>query len=164
MKISNESNSAKSRNGNDLNALVKDLLNNCMKRGLIKSFVFEPRYSHPSTSYEQFSPDFEITLNDDSIIIIDNTTTARHDRFKQKQWDAFGVKEYFKSDNKTVKYYVVLPDNDNIGSDSTREKEIRNYLNEKNKLYNGTYFSMIDDIIQISDLVNIIESANFANV
>lgn len=158
MKISNESNSAKSRNGNDLNALVKDLLNNCMKRGLIKSFVFEPRYSHPSTSYKQFSPDFEITLNDDSIIIIDNTTTARHDRFKQKQWDAFGCKEHFKSLKKTVKYYVVLPNNDNLGSQSTREKEISNYLNEKNKISNGTYFSMIDDIIQLNDLIDIITS------
>lgn len=160
MKISNESNSAKSRHGNDLNSIIKDLLNVCKEKGLIKNFVFEPRYSHPSTSYEQFSPDFEITLNDNSIIIIDNTTTARHDRFKQKQWDAFGVKEHFKSYDIAVKYYVVLPDNDNIGSDSTREKEIKNYLNEKHKLSNGNYFSMIDDIIQISDLVNIIKSTN----
>lgn len=160
MDISNESNSAKSQNGNDLNALVKSLLVECNRRNLIKDFEYEPRYAHPTTTYPQFSPDFEITLNDNSIIIIDNTTTARHDRFKQKQWDAFGVKEYFRYQNKNVKYYVVLPDNDYIGNTSTRRKEINNYLNEKTKVTSGNYFSMIDDVIQLSDLINIIKNSN----
>lgn len=62
--------------------------------------MYEPRYNHPDTTYQQFSPDFEIELNNGEIIIIDNTTTARHDRFKQKQWDAYGVKEHFKAKNK----------------------------------------------------------------
>lgn len=154
----NQSNSAKSQNGNDMNAEVKGILNNLKREGTIKSFRCEPRYAHPSTSYEQFSPDFEITLNNDNIIIIDNTTTARHDRFKQKQWDASGVKQYFESKNIDVKYYVVLPNNDVIGNDSTRQREIQNYLNEKTKVNSGTYFSKIDDIIQVCDLIRIISN------
>lgn len=160
MDIWNESNSAKSQNGNDLNALVKSILVEANRRDLIKDFEYEPRYSHPTTTYPQFSPDFEITLKDNSIIIIDNTTTARHDRFKQKQWDAFGVKEYFKYHKKQVKYYVVLPNNDSLGSPSTRHKEINNFLNEKAKITSGTYFTMIDDVIQLSDLIEIIKKTN----
>jgi hypothetical protein len=148
----NESNSAKSRNGNKLNSIVNDLLVQAYNNGKIKDFVTEPRYIFPNHTYAQFSPDFEITLNDDSIIVIDNTTTARHDRFKQKQWDASGIRAYFATLNKSVRYYVVLPNNDSIGNVDTRDKEINYYIHEKNKNLSPSYFSMIDDIIQLSDL------------
>lgn len=158
MNTYTESNSAKSKNGNTLNSIVNNLLIQAYESNKIKDFKKEPRYSFPKHTYKQFSPDFEITLNDYSIIIIDNTTTARHDRFKQKQWDALGIKTHFISINKSVKYYVVLPDNNCIGNDKTRNYEIKNYLHEKKKNSSSSYFSMIDDIIQLSDLVNILNT------
>ncbi|ABG82455.1 hypothetical protein KCK34_001492 [Clostridium perfringens] len=157
MDLFNESNSAKSKNGSDLNSLVKQLLSKSLSEGSIKKFVYEPRYNHPDTTYQQFSPDFEIELNNGEIIIIDNTTTARHDRFKQKQWDAYGVKEHFKAKNKKINYFVVLPNNDSIGNDTSRDKEIRNVELEQSKVRGKEYFSMIDDIIQLNDLISLIE-------
>lgn len=157
MNFFNETNSAKSQNGSDLNALVKELLNNYLSKNYIKSFVYEPRYNHPSTPYKQFSPDFEIELNNGDTIIIDNTTTARHDRFKQKQWDAYGVKTHFSNKGKSVGYFVVLPNDDCIGNDNSRDKEIRNVELEQSKVRGGSYFSMIDDVIQLNDLISIIE-------
>lgn len=156
MDFFNESNSAKSQNGNDLNSLVKNLLTNFLSQNYIKNFVYEPRYNHPTTTYEQFSPDFEIELNNGVTIVIDNTTTARHDRFKQKQWDAYGVKTHFAAKNKEVFYLVVLPNNDCIGNDKSRDKEIRNVQLEQSKVRGNEYFSMIDDIIQLDDLISII--------
>ena len=154
----NETNSAKSQNGNNLNAIVYDLLVQAFNSGKIKDFKKEPRYNFPQYTYDQFSPDFEITLNDDSIIIIDNTTTARHDRFKQKQWDAFGIRNHFHALNKEIDYFVVLPNNDSIGNVNTRKKEIDNYMHERKKNASPSYFSLITDIIQIDDLVDILNS------
>lgn len=160
MSLSNESNSAKSQNGSDLNTTVGTILSYCYANNLIRGFEKEPRYPHPSTTYEQFSPDFTIHLNNGEIIVIDNTTTARHDRFKQKQWDANGIKAYFNSQGISIKYYVVLPDDDVIGNINSRDKEIKNYYNEKYKIATPGYYSMIDDIIQLSDLIAIIQSTS----
>lgn len=152
----NQTNSAKSQNGNNLNAIVYDLLVQAFNSGKIKDFKKEPRYNFPNHAYNQFSPDFEITLNDGSIIIIDNTTTARHDRFKQKQWDAFGIREHFYALNKQIDYFVVLPNDDSIGNNNSRDEEIHNYIREKDKNADPSYFSLITDIIQVDDLKNIL--------
>ncbi|AWI03473.1 hypothetical protein [Clostridium drakei] len=158
METWNEGNSAKSLNGNALNKKIYEILKTLQSKGYVQSFVFEPRYNYPNHSYEQFSPDFEITLKNGNIIIIDNTTTARHDRFKQKQWDAYGTKVHFQDKGKNVEYYIVLPDDEEIGNDNSRQKEINNFIHEKNKNNDPQYFSCINDMIQVSDLVNIITS------
>ncbi|MBN3382928.1 hypothetical protein FC816_00615 [Clostridium botulinum] len=158
MSNSTESNSSKSLNGNQLNKKIGILLENFKQQNLIKNYHFEPRYNYPGCEFKQFSPDYEITLSNGDIIIIDNTTTARHDRFKQKQWDAYGTKSHFKGKNKEVKYYIVLPNNDEIGNENSREKEINGFLHEKKKNDDKNYYSCVDDIIQISDLINIISN------
>lgn len=157
MRHHKESNSSKSKNGYTLNKDVKNIFLNKLKNNEIKSYKCEPKYHFPGFENMQFKPDGEIVLNNNTVIIIDNTTSARHNRFKQKQWDAYGVKQYFKEyhPNTNVKYYIVLPDKDNLGSISTREKEFNNFLREKNKINNSNYYSEVDDILQVSDLLNI---------
>lgn len=157
---SNESNSSKSRNGNKLNKNIEKMLKKAENDKLIKSYKAEPRYNYPGYTKKQFSPDFEITLMDNSKIVIDNTTSARHDRFKQKQWDANGIKAYFEEKDIEINYYIVLPNDDELGGDDTREKEIENYQREKDKIANGKYFSAVDDIIQVNDLIRIIKEAD----
>lgn len=156
--LNNEGNSAKSTHGADLNRKVHTLLKELKRRGLIKNFRKEPRYNYPGHALEQFSPDFEIELTNGEIIIIDNTTTARHDRFKQKQWDAHGVKSHFAAKGIKVKYYILLPDDHEIGNEKSREKEIKAYHAEKRKVNNPDYYSAVDDLIQISDLIQLIQS------
>lgn len=154
-----KSNSKKSRNGYDLNNHVKSILLNKLNNNEVKNYIYEPKYNFPGYEKSQFSPDGEITLNSDTIIIIDNTTSARHDRFKQKQWDAYGVKKHFSMfyPNKKVVYYIVLPDKDNLGNSKNKDVEYNNYLREKAKFNNENYYSEVDDIIQVSDLLKIID-------
>ena len=146
---SNESNAAKSAHGNKLNQHLKQIMLKLIAEKKIKKFVPEPRYNYPSKQKKQFSPDGEITLSDGSIIVYDNTTTVRHDRLKQKLWDAYGTKEYFKHNDIDIKYYVIIPD-------EMSKKEIENALKEKTKINNPDYYSTVDDIITVSELLIII--------
>lgn len=157
MRHHKKSNSSKSKNGYALNKDVKTIFLNKLKNNEIKSYKCEPKYHFPGFENMQFKPDGEIVLNNNTVLIIDNTTSARHDRFKQKQWDAYGVKQYFKEyhPDADVKYYIVLPDKDNLGSISTREKEFNNFLREKNKINSPNYYSEVDDILHVSELLNI---------
>lgn len=158
----NESNRKKSINGYDFNYQIKDILESMLKDSYIKSYTSEPRYNYPGYLYNQFSPDGEIILNDNSIIVIDNTTSARHDRFKQKQWDAYGVKCYFRDiDPKLdVKYFVILPNTEDLGSDFKRQYELRSLEREQRKILSGKYYSEISAILQVKDLVEFIMKSN----
>ncbi|MGL6184671.1 MAG: hypothetical protein ACRC1T_04760 [Clostridium chrysemydis] len=149
--MTNESNSAKSKNGYNLNAIVKEKLEIKLTNKEINSYENEPRYAYPGYAKGQFSPDGEVIKKNGEKIVFDNTTTARHDRFKQKQWDANGIKTSLKGEN--VKYFIIVPDFENIGNDSTREKEIKNVINEKVKIHSMGYFSQIDDILTVSEFM-----------
>lgn len=152
-------NSLKSTNGNTLNKYIGDKLLEFVSLGYINGFIREPKYTMPGYEHPQFNPDFEITLLDGSIIIIDNTTTVRSDRIKQKQWDSFGIKSYFTSINESILYYVVIPDKENLGSKQTNSTEIKMYLNYKDNIISGKIYSAIDDILQLSELFDQLKHA-----
>ena len=154
----NESNAAKSSRGYSLNQQLNQLMLKLLAENKINNFKQEPRYNYPAKKQKQFSPDGEITLLDGNIIVYDNTTTIRHDRLKQKLWDAYGIKEHFQSKGTEIKYYVIVPD-------EMIEKEIRNTLREKEKLRDREYYSTVDDIITVTELLNIIENTyHFCNL
>lgn len=181
----NESNSAKSKHGYSLNDELRQLMSDLLNQNKIKKFQPEPRYNYPLKQKKQFSPDGEITLNNGKIIIYDNTTTVRHDRLKQKLWDAYGTKEYFKSlaicelhfsnllnikfllfliiknylvgiiflhNSLDIKYYLIIPN-----ANKMKPKEVENARREKGKINDPEYYSTIDDIITVQELINIIE-------
>lgn len=152
--IESKSNGKKSRNGRKLEVKIEDTLNSYSKEKKIKSFVVQPKYSHPTTSKKQFRPDFEIELNNGDILILDSTTTARSDRIKGKQWDARGIKEHFSDKGITPTFWVVVPNLDEIGSPSKRKKEISCFNSVKNNISDTEYFSSIDNIVTISDLIS----------
>lgn len=156
----NKSNSRKSKNGYNLNKEIKEILLEKLENNKIKDYKYEPKYNFPGYDKSQFSPDGEILLNNGTVIIIDNTTSARHDRFKQKQWDAYGVKKYFNVMHPELKtlYYVILPDKNCLGNKDNKEKEYKNYLREKAKCHNANYYSEIDDILHISELISLIDN------
>lgn len=149
--MTNESNSAKSKNGYNLNAIVREKLEMKLANEEIISYQNEPRYAYPGYVKEQFSPDGEIVKKNGEVVVFDNTTTARHDRFKQKQWDANGIKASLEGEY--VKYFIIVPDFEDIGNDSTREKEIYNVENEKKKIHSSGYYSQIDDILTVSEFM-----------
>ncbi|WCK57007.1 hypothetical protein PP175_27850 (plasmid) [Aneurinibacillus sp. Ricciae_BoGa-3] len=150
--VHKESNRQKSIRGHSLNRKVGDLLKSLQANHIILSFKPEPRYAIDGYTYQQFSPDFELHLPNGIYLIIDNTNTIRHDRLKQKQWDAYGVKQSLKAKNRPCRYIVLVPDKDIIGTDNSREKEIVNVEREKEKISGDAYLSIIDDIIYFSEL------------
>lgn len=149
------SNSGKSNKGYSFNFEVKEILLKLLEKHFIKSYTYEPRYKFPGYEKEQFSPDGEIILNDNKIIIIDNTTSIRHDRLKQKQWDAHGIKKYYSINYpfSEIEYYVIIPNIDNIDNTDT---EMKNIIREKNKIFSSYYYSEIDNILHISELIDLI--------
>ena len=75
-------------------------------------------------------------------------TTMRSDRNKEKQWDALGIKNYFKGEISVV---VVLPD-------ELVETELGHYGREKRKIRQKGYFSAIDEICLLSELSRVLRT------
>lgn len=118
------------------------------ENGIILSYQKEPVCSIPGYGYTQYNPDYLIELRNGRKLYIDNTTTVRSDRLKQKQWDAYGVKQ---SDT-TAMYYIIVPNNDKIGTPDSREQEWGFILRERSKIRNPTYFSAIDNLLSLDEL------------
>ena len=151
------SNSSKSINGNKFNETIIGVLSDS-EFSMQFSIKKEPSYAYPGFAIPQFRPDFEIVHNQ-FILLIDNTTTIRNDRLKQKQWDANGAKQSLAlTSSKPIYYIVVTPSLDQIGSPATRQKEAMAVLSQKKKIHNNTTYSAIDDIIPQDELHSYIRS------
>lgn len=155
-------NSYKSNHGIKLNNEINDILDTYLQEGLIKNYKKEPKYSCCKGGKKQFNPDFEIQLQSGQIVIVDNTTTVRSDRIKQKQWDALGVKTYFNSINEAVLYFVVIPDIEELMNLKNGQREVNLYQKEKSKILDKKYFSMIDNVLQKKELLNILKTNNIS--
>lgn len=153
------SNTEKSKSGNGFNGEVNNVLMHPKKSGVIKDFTKEPVLTLLTHKNTKIKPDFKIVLNDGVLIFIDNTKTIRTDRVSQKQWDAFRLKSVF-SNKDSMYYYVIVPNKDVIGSNLSREYEIINVENEKKKMKNKDYYSMIDDVLYLDELIELLLSYN----
>jgi len=148
------SNKRKSQTGNDFNKDIENILYMLKNDKIIESFKKEPKLSAPGYINDQFRPDFKINLIEKTIVFIDNTKTIRGDRVKQKQWEALGVKMCYTNKECTAYYFVIVPNEDIIGSEETREKEVHNVIHERNKIRSGDYYSEIDDILFVDEFIN----------
>lgn len=146
-----ESNRLKSIVGNAFNRKIRQYLEN-MKEEYIKEYKTEPKYNN-----KQFRADFEIELKNGVLVVIDNTTTIRNDRVNQKQFIAYGVKKHFEAEEKTVKFFVVVPNKEKIGTKKTREKEIKTIERMKTKIKDKKYESFIDDILYLDELLEMLK-------
>lgn len=142
------SNQKKSLKGNQFNREVGEEIQRLKEIGAIVSYIKEPVCSIPGYGFNQYNPDFSIELKDKTILYIDNTTTVRSDRLKQKQWEAYGVKQ----GDINAMYYVVVPNEDKIGTPDSREKEWHFVLRERSKIENPSYFSAIDKLLSLDEL------------
>ncbi|QST02187.1 hypothetical protein IMZ31_22300 (plasmid) [Pontibacillus sp. ALD_SL1] len=156
-----KSNSSKSRSGNRLNQIVEEALTGLKEKGTIQDYIKEPRYAHKGYSYPQYRPDFVIFKKDETVFV-DNTTTIRSDRVKQKQFDAFGVKHALSHSGKAITYYIAIPDLCHLGTEKTNEKEISHYEREKKKISEKHIFSFIDDILPFSQLIESLSKTSVA--
>lgn len=144
-KIAQKANSARSLRGGSFEDKLEDLFSEMKTQKIIKKFNRKPKIFDG-----EFNPDFIIEMNNGEIISIDGTTTARTDRIRGKQWDAYGTKKYFvEKHNKNIKSFVVVQDTDT----SQREKDNFRRGGARCKLPH----TALDDVISVDKLVEIIK-------
>lgn len=156
--ISIYSNKLKSVKGSSFNKIIGDILKYHLDNNHIEYFKKEPKYSAPGYTKTQFNPDYEIQLLNGKKIVIDNTTSIRSDRVKQKQWDALGVKSYFKKYGENINYYIVIPNSYSLGTEYTNKEEVNLYLTQRLYILENEHYSEIDDIIELDELEFLIMS------
>lgn len=86
-RIAQSANSARSLRGGNFEDRIEAMLSNLKAKGKIRGFKRKPKIFNG-----EFNPDFIIEKKNGEIISIDSTTTARTDRLRAKQWDAYGTK------------------------------------------------------------------------
>ncbi len=106
-KIAQKANQSRSIRGDDFESDIEDMFSEMLANNKIKSFKRKPKIFGG-----EFNPDFIVENINGEIISIDSTTTARTDRLRAKQWDAYGTKMYFAEKNKKAIAVVVVQDFD----------------------------------------------------
>lgn len=106
-KIAQSANSSRSLRGDVFESKIERTLSKMLKDKVIKRFQRKPKIFEG-----EFNPDFTIERKDGTIICVDSTTTARTDRLRAKQWDAYGTKLYFSEKGKKVIAVVVVDEFD----------------------------------------------------
>lgn len=134
------------------------LLSKLVENQIISSVVIEPKIYIPGYNDSFFNPDILIKVNEEHYIFIDNTTTIRTDRIKQKQWDAHGIKTAFANTSIKIECFVIVRNLMDIGNKKTRHKEIKNVQREKDKMKNSNYYSALDEIFYVDELIDYLNS------
>ena len=140
-------NKSKSKRGNEFNETVLLTLKSIKDKGVIDNIDMKKRFPYTEGHGPQFYAPF-IVLKENKKVLVFTMTTMRSDRNKEKQWDALGIKNYFKGQISVV---VVLPD-------ELSGKELCHHVREKKKIKQKNYFSVIDEICQLSELSKVLRS------
>ena len=132
----------KARNGREFEKrLAGNILEPLKSKGVIDDFKFQPVYAGC------FNPDFEVRKGN-KIVVVDTTTTARTDRIKGKQWNAYHAKRILRSQpslkkgKKEITAYVVVR--------STRDREKASFLRAKKNIAKCSYDS-VDDVLSVEE-------------
>ena len=130
--------------GNNFKEVVSSYLEEMQHHGVIESFSKNIKYS------SQFHAPFVAVLKNNIDVVIFSTTSARSDRIKEDQWDAWGIKSCSK---KTTYCVLVLPD-------GISEKEHGFAKAEIQRIKREGYISKVDTILFLSELQKYLETFN----
>ena len=135
------SNREKSIHGNDHQANLLNMLDDCLQNGYLIDVVKEYRIGNPSCqNQEQFYAPFMIQFSNKEKWIIFSTTSMRTDRIKGQQWDAFNLKSL---DPLITKAFLVFPDDID-----RKEREL--FIKQNQKYEENFELSAIDQILSFS--------------
>ncbi len=145
-KIAQKANQARSVRGGKFETALNELFEEMKKKGKIKDFKFKPKIFGG-----EFNPDWLVEDNKGNMVSIDSTTTARTDRLRGKQWDAYGTKLYFEeTKGQKIKSVVVVQDTD------ISQKEKDNFRRCKTRV--KLPHSSLDEVVSIKELVSLLEN------
>lgn len=139
-KIAQSANSSRSLRGGEFETRIERILSDLKKKGKVKQFKRKPKVFEG-----EFNPDFIVEKNNGEIISIDSTTTARTDRLRAKQWDAYGTKKYFSEKGKKITSIVVV---DEINTNKVEKDNFR-HCKEHCRLPH----SALDDTLSKTELI-----------
>jgi len=143
-EIAQKANQARSKRGGSFEEKLGELFKLLKKEEKIKKYE-----KNPDIFNGEFNPDFIIVKNNGEIVSLDATTTARSDRLRAKQWDAYGTKLFYWETKKVkIKAYTVVQDID------TSKQEVDNFKNCKKRC--ELPHSALDGTISIEELIKII--------
>jgi len=137
--IAQSANSSRSKRGTGFEGYIEEILEQMQNKLKIRGFKKKPQIFDG-----EFNPDFLIEKNDGSFVCIDTTTTARSDRLRGKQWDAYGTKLFYQEHSK-IKAFVVVQDTD------TKKNEEDNFRRCKARV--RLPHSALDDVISVKDFI-----------
>ena len=143
-KIAQSANSSRSKRGTGFEAIIVSILNDLLLKKKIKSFEEKPKIFSG-----EFNPDFLVVKNNSKVVSIDSTTTARTDRLRGKQWDAYGTKLYYKKKKKLkITSLVVVQDS------ATTKMEKDNFRRCKNRV--KLPHSALDEVVSVDELKKVL--------
>ena len=149
-----DSNKSKSRHGSSGKQALGDLLLELKNNNLLISYETNYRTGYQDYSDDQFYAPYLLTLNNGEKWALYNTTSMRTDRIKGNQWDAFNLKTIEPA---ITKAFLIYPD-----SVSNEAKD--DFSRQRLKYYNKQEYSVIDDIINQSELLHLIEDTVFEDM
>lgn len=137
-------NSGRSQHGQNAIKSLEQIIDFCKEKRLIKHYEKKYTCGYEGCDPNQFYCNFLITFFDDSKWIINITTSFRHDRVKEQQWDSFHIKQIDHAISKSVLIYP----------DGIEEKELKNFKNYKTKISQKkpVYYSAIDDVLSQNEV------------
>ena len=144
-KIAQKANQARSVRGGKFETALNELFMTMKNEKKIKDFQFKPKIFEG-----EFNPDWVIEKNNGGFVCLDSTTTARTDRLRGKQWDAYGTKLFYsKKKKKKIIAVVVVQDSE------TNQKEKDNFRRCKSRVM--LPHSALNGVVSLNELVVLLE-------
>ncbi|MFC2161627.1 hypothetical protein ACFLRX_08255 [Acidobacteriota bacterium] len=139
------SNKTKAGHGAEFIDDVLKELKHLRSLGIINKIDMKKKIPFTEGNKPQFYAPFIVSILEKRTLIF-TMTSMRSDRNKINQWDAYGIKNFYKNN---IKVIVVLPD-------ILSEKELKHFLKEKEKIHQDNYLTAIDEICQLADLKSVL--------
>lgn len=145
-----EANRLKQIAGSELKSFLEETFKGLVAQEIIQDFSKDENFSHVGFSYKkQYLANFVLKTLDNKFIVINSSSSYRHDRMKGQSYDLEGVtKNAIISDN-IIASILLYPDSE---LDNT---SLRSYRND---VYNKNAYSPASHMLVVSELINFLEN------
>lgn len=145
-----EANKLKSLAGKDLKESLVNIFTNLKHENIIANYSIDQNFSHKGFEYEkQYLANFIIETLDNKFIIINSSTSYRHDRAKLQSYDINGITSNASISDKIIASILLYPDPQLDNSSLKKFRE--NVISKK-------AYSPASHIFVISELINFLNN------
>jgi len=146
--IATEANRQKRAAGLELKDFLTEMFSSLVDENIILNFKADENFNHLGFSYnKQYLTNFIIETHDNKFIIINNSKSFKHDRFKQLSYDIAGVSNNAPFSKDIVASIILYPD-----------IELSKFISLRNRIEAREVFCPASHILTISELVQFLEN------